>query len=56
MSFVEQYALVFVGIGLCVTLFILMKFPGEFIDVLALLVFVIAVIYIFAMLASALFL
>jgi signal transduction histidine kinase len=55
-SFVEQYALVFVGIGLCVTLFILMKFPGEFIDVLALLVFVIAVIYIFAMLTSALFL
>jgi len=55
-SFVEQYALVFVVIGLSITLFFLMKFPGEFIDVLALLVFVIAVIYIFAMLTSALFL
>jgi signal transduction histidine kinase len=55
-SFVEQYALVFVGIGLSAALFILMKFPGEYIDRLALVVFVIAVVYISAMLISALFL
>ncbi len=55
-SSAEYYALTFVVIGISGALYILLKFPGQYIDRIALTTFSIASIYIFTMLISGLFL
>ncbi len=55
-SSVEQLALIFIVVGLAAMFGLLIIFPGKYIDQIALAIFAGAIVYIFTMLISALFL